>query len=232
MISGIYAIYNIVNNKIYFGQSSDVTYRLKKHKQALIGGYHKNNHLQKAVNKYGITNFIFTLILECVESKRDYYEIKFIKDFKTANREYGYNIQHGGCKHKHLGEESIAKIKSTLKGRITNPTNHARLIATQKKDKHPHWIQEFTIEDAVNDYQAGLTIKEICEKHNVSTQAVWTRLKHSGIKFNRQHGLRKNYDVNGMVTDKKEGMSLRKLAIKYGHSRNTITKILTNEGVI
>ena len=96
------------------------------------------------------------------------------------------------------------------------------------------WIKEFSIEDAVIDYNNGLTLDEIANKHGVCTRTVWVRLKHSGIELTHNKGLRrhKNYDVDGIITDFKNGMSRRKLATKYGHARNTITKILKNEGVI
>lgn len=234
MISGIYVIYNLVNNKMYIGQSFDVETRLRKHKESLRRGTHYNDHLQKAFNKYGENSFFFKLVLECKESERDYYEKKFIKDFQTNNREYGYNIEEGGCGHKHKSEETKQKLSDSLKGRITNPENHAKLIQTQKREKHPMWIKEFTIEEAVNDYQKGMTLEEISKKHNVCTRTVWVRLKHSGIVLNHATGLRphKHYDVEGIVNDFKNGMSRRKLATKYGHGRNTITKILKTEGVI
>lgn len=233
-ISGIYCIYNLVNGKIYFGQSFDVENRIRKHKESLKGNYHKNDHLQKAFNKYGEFNFFFNLVLECAESERDFYEKKFINDFKTFDRQYGYNIQLGGHERKIMAEETKKKLSNALKGRITNPENHAKLIATQKKGKHPRWIQEVTIENVVKDYQSGIPIDDICEKYNVSTTVVWGRLRDSGIELNRATGLRphKHYDITGIVKDFQEGMSRRKLAIKYGHARNTITKILESEGVV
>jgi group I intron endonuclease len=233
-ISGIYCIFNVVTDKIYFGQSFDVENRLRKHKESLRRGTHYNDHLQKAFNKYGESNFLFSLFLECPESKRDFYEIKFIKDFQTTNRKCGYNIQSGGYYHKNMADETKQKLSDALKGRITNPQNHARLIETQKGENHPMWIKDFTIEDAVNDYQVGMTLEEIGKKHGVCTRTVWVRLKHSGIELTHASGLRphKNYDVDGIVKDFQNGMSRRKLAIKYGNSRNTITKILKAEGVV
>ena len=53
MTVGIYKLTNLSNGKIYIGQSVNVEDRIYKHKMALKGNYHKNDHLQKAWNKYG-----------------------------------------------------------------------------------------------------------------------------------------------------------------------------------
>ena len=52
MESGIYQIYNPINNKRYIGSSINIQRRLKEHKRNLRGGYHHNQHLQNAWNKY------------------------------------------------------------------------------------------------------------------------------------------------------------------------------------
>lgn len=44
-ISGIYCIKNIINNKRYIGQSSDINTRWMKHRIALNEGSHHNRHL-------------------------------------------------------------------------------------------------------------------------------------------------------------------------------------------
>ena len=89
MNSGIYMILNLSNDKVYIGQSYDVDTRLRKHKEALIGNYHKNDHLQKAFNKYGEESFLFTQMLSCPISRLDKYEISYISQFKSDNRKYG-----------------------------------------------------------------------------------------------------------------------------------------------
>ena len=62
VVSGIYTITNLVNKKIYLGKSSNVKRRLSNHKVSLMSFRHENEHLQNAVNKYGIENFEFEII--------------------------------------------------------------------------------------------------------------------------------------------------------------------------
>jgi group I intron endonuclease len=50
---GVYAIVNMVTGAVYIGSTNNIPYRWTKHFQALRNGYHENDHLQKAFNKYG-----------------------------------------------------------------------------------------------------------------------------------------------------------------------------------
>ena len=66
---GIYCIVNIVNNKKYVGQSTDVEGRIAHHKSALRHNKHANDHLQKSWNKYGEDNFRFEILCFCNEEE-------------------------------------------------------------------------------------------------------------------------------------------------------------------
>jgi group I intron endonuclease len=67
---GIYQIRNLINGKIYIGSTTDFAARWDRHKKTALGEYHKNKHLQSAILKYGIENFIFE-ILEYVKDAAD-----------------------------------------------------------------------------------------------------------------------------------------------------------------
>ena len=64
-ISGIYKIYNRVNNKIYVGSSNDISRRWCHHRTLLKRNKHHNIYLQRAYNKYGIDAFEYSIILKC-----------------------------------------------------------------------------------------------------------------------------------------------------------------------
>ena len=57
MKSGIYKIINNINNDFYIGSAKDLDKRKASHFYNLKTNRHINNHLQNAVNKYGIENF-------------------------------------------------------------------------------------------------------------------------------------------------------------------------------
>ena len=57
--SGIYAIENTVNGKLYFGSTVDRVDRWRRHKRYLRQNKHQNRHLQRAWNQYGEAAFRF-----------------------------------------------------------------------------------------------------------------------------------------------------------------------------
>lgn len=61
-LSGIYKIENLVNGKVYIGSALNLKERYRLHVLGLIQGHHHNIHLQRAWNKYGGENFIFSVI--------------------------------------------------------------------------------------------------------------------------------------------------------------------------
>lgn len=80
---GIYLITNVINKKQYVGSSLNVYYRMQNHRCRLAKNNHKNPKLQNGYNKYGLSNFAFT-ILEFVEDKtklleREQYYIDTLK---------------------------------------------------------------------------------------------------------------------------------------------------------
>jgi len=85
--SGIYMITNVVNNKRYIGQSKNISNRKIHHFSRLRGNAHYNKYLQKAFNKYGENNFIFSVLLYCELFELTKYEQFFVDFFDPE-----YNI--------------------------------------------------------------------------------------------------------------------------------------------
>lgn len=64
IISGIYKITNLSNNRIYIGESFDIEKRWDKHKNDLICRKHINKGLQKDFDLYGKKYFKFEILQE------------------------------------------------------------------------------------------------------------------------------------------------------------------------
>jgi len=88
--SGIYAIWNKVDNKYYIGSSKNLRKRKTCHFKELRKGHHANRHLQSAVNRDGIENFIF-IVLEIVNEKN-----LLIKEQKWIDT-YGFKNLYNLC---------------------------------------------------------------------------------------------------------------------------------------
>lgn len=94
---GIYKIENLINHKKYIGKANNINKRFGEHKR--IAFYKSdpsyNYPLYKAIRKYGINNFDFSIIEECKEDELEAKEKYWIKFFNTYEGE-GYNQTPGG----------------------------------------------------------------------------------------------------------------------------------------
>jgi group I intron endonuclease len=93
----IYIVHNIVNNKVYVGQTTNLRKRWNHHRSTASSITKKKWPLHRAIVKYGIESFVFTLIQE-VQNKDelDLAEQYWIKHFNSRDRNYGYNLTDGG----------------------------------------------------------------------------------------------------------------------------------------
>lgn len=89
---GIYKITNKINGKVYIGQSVDITTRWKQEINAAKRG--EQYPLCRALRKYGIENFEFSILEECAREMLDELECFYIKKFDSVKN--GYNLQYGG----------------------------------------------------------------------------------------------------------------------------------------
>ncbi len=117
---GIYKIENLINNKIYIGQSTNCEDREHSHFVNLRLNSHHNKYLQRSYNKYGKENFIFEIIEVCEENKLNEREIYWIEFLDSISK--GYNMCEGGnvppnLKNSLNKDEICKKISKSLKGK-------------------------------------------------------------------------------------------------------------------
>lgn len=122
MVNYIYAIKNVVNNKIYIGSTKNMKYRKYKHFYQLKRGIHGNVYLQKSYIKYGKDKFHFYLVEECLPQHRKEREIYWITYYNTQDKNLGYNIyEPNGDKFK-CSVETKNKLSATaIKNGISQP---------------------------------------------------------------------------------------------------------------
>ena len=76
---GIYKISNIINNKVYVGQSIDIQRRFSEHMRELNNNCHYNKHLQASYNKYGREAFSYEILCVCDTTELDNMEVFFLQ---------------------------------------------------------------------------------------------------------------------------------------------------------
>lgn len=117
---GIYSIKNIINGKLYIGQSRDIDNRWFQHKNSLKNNTHRNIHLQNAYNKYGENAFAYNIIEVILDEKElNSKEKIYIKHCQTNNIKYGYNLTEGGEGYS-INQEVKDKISISKRGNCSS----------------------------------------------------------------------------------------------------------------
>ena len=132
---GIYCIVSGINGKRYIGSSSRIKKRWAEHKSTLKYNKHCNPILQRSYNKYGKDNFTYEIIEECDVSLLVELEDKYMEQFKTLNRKYGYNIELASRPNQ--SPESNEKRRIAGLGRVVSKETRKRLSEALKGENNP-----------------------------------------------------------------------------------------------
>lgn len=109
----IYKIENLVNGKVYVGQTiNNVNRRWQAHKSLLRRNVHDNCYLQNAWNKHGEGNFKFEIICRSDISFLDGIEIDLIDKFAEKNQ--SYNLESGGNEQKEIHYNTRIKLSKAI----------------------------------------------------------------------------------------------------------------------
>lgn len=135
----IYRIINKITHKCYIGESKcfNINRRWNQHKKTIENNKGCCPALRDAVIKYGIENFIFTVLIICFDDDRFKYEKEYINKYNSVVPN-GYNLTNGGqggggFKGKKHSQEVKDKIKNTLKQKyIDNPELKQQLSKRNK----------------------------------------------------------------------------------------------------
>ena len=101
---GIYKIINELNQDCYIGSSIKIKSRWTRHKKDLKNGNHHSIILQRSVEKYGIENFKFLILEECLKEDlliREQYYLDLEKP------KYNISLTAGSC----LGCKQSKEVK-------------------------------------------------------------------------------------------------------------------------
>lgn len=110
---GIYKITNTTDNKVYVGQSVDISNRFRGHKAMLNKGEHHCKSLQEDWERLGADAFEFETIEECHADELDILERLMIEYYDSYNPEHGYNKKRGGKRGKQANEYHTLQVDNS-----------------------------------------------------------------------------------------------------------------------
>lgn len=203
--SGIYGIKNIVNGKIYIGQTIQPFYkRYQLHDWKLRSNQHDNAHLQYAYNKYGENNFEFIIIESAKIWDRDELnelEIKYISLYKDLN--LSYNILNGGDGHLGvpLSDEAKKKIGNKNRQHMLG-RKHSEATKEKMRQSSPH--------------------KKMSEENKQKLKEIRTGTKHSEevkLKMKKSHLGSKN---KHSVLDEKQVVEIKEMLMTGLYTQSEI----------
>lgn len=165
--TGIYLIKNLINNKIYIGQSVDIKRRIQEHirsaqpeKYSQKSERDSKTHLHLAMQKYGVKNFSVNILQICAKEDLDTLEKKWILLLNSNDSNSGYNETSGGQKsfaqsgenhsQAKLTQKEVNEIKFLLKntkmtlGEISNKFHNISKATISMINQGKLWIDENT----------------------------------------------------------------------------------------
>lgn len=242
---GIYKITNKINHKVYIGQSIDIKRRWRSHRESFENNT-KDTILIKAVQKYGIENFIFEVLEECDVNELDSKEQFYIAYYNSYNN--GYNMSLGGqqgnhgweCKisntqlleiydlliNSNLSQKEIAQLYSVGQDTISEINNgKTRTLPGYNYPLRQNWKREIIVIDGKEQL---INANLICPKcGNLK------KTREKGLCQNCQKIARRKVERPDAVTLAREIVETNFCAVgrKYGVSDNAIRKWCKSYGL-
>jgi len=176
----LYKIINLLNHKVYIGQSIHETERWRQHKYFGRNPEKTGQYIHRAISKYGIENFQYEVIAMCRSSEdTNELEVQLINQYDSRNPLKGYNVASGGETPWNLG---LPKDKNPLTG-IPRPQETRKKISKGNSGKSmPKWSNERKV--YMSKIMAGRRlpleqIKKISNSNRGQIRSEETKLKMS-----------------------------------------------------
>lgn len=222
--SGIYKIENLINKKVYIGQSKNIYKRYFFHHKSdcyNINSPAYNFQIYQAIRKYGEENFAIFVLELCSEGQLDEREVFWIKYYDSFKN--GYNATEGGQRW----TSTIHSVETEEKRRVTREKNQSL-----KGQNHPR--AKLTNQEVINirqRYIKGETVEQIYTDYIK---------QYPNINVFRRIVLGKSYKEVGNIPSKEDirytnakltANQVRAIREEYGSSNTSYAKLGKKYGV-
>lgn len=178
----IYCVYKHTcpNGKVYIG----ITSKNPLNRWRNGHGYHNNPHFWNAIVKYGWDNIKHEILFDgLTEKEACEKETELIAQYKSNEKDYGYNRDSGGVCNKRHSEETKQKIRNSLIG-------HEVSESTRKKQTSVY-IEAFGEKHSINEWSkiVGLDAKTIYARiflYDIPIETALTAKQLRGEKIKKQ----------------------------------------------
>jgi group I intron endonuclease len=195
----IYKITNTINGKLYIGKTErSLKHRWNTHVQDSKKPSCKHRALYKAFNKYGIENFIMTLLEETsIPEEREVYYIALYNTYIKAKNSNGYNLTTGGD-----GRAWIDKTKVLMLYKV-----YKNIAEVSRK-------LDISVDSVRNILRNN-------NEHIMSGQVVSAKVKSKPVVMEDKQGLVKQFS-----SSMEAARYLKELGLANGEERHIASKIL------
>lgn len=164
----VYVHTNKIDGKRYVG----ITRQTAERRWGHGSGYSRNPKFYHAIQKYGWDNFTHEVVLSgLTQEEAEQEEVRLIKELKTSDREFGYNLDNGGRGPKRYTEELKQKISESGKKRFQRPEERLKSSLSARRrnqdeekfkriceGNRKRWLREEEhqkISDGLSDYYSN-----------------------------------------------------------------------------
>ena len=128
--SGIYKIENLINGKVYVGKTVNLRKRYGSYKSSYYNRTERqiNSYLMSSIDKYGPTNFSFSVLEFCSIDNLSERELFWMVELESTNLEKGYNLRLDSSTGMVAHEATREKISRRVKEEYANGTRSAEAV--------------------------------------------------------------------------------------------------------
>lgn len=144
----IYKITNLVNGKIYIGQTCrSIEVRMNQHRKRAMSINQPNQAIHRAMKKYGMHNFTHKVLCYCYSKHdADKTERELIVSHNSMVGSGGYNMTSGGEGSLNCHPNDVTRTKIRLANLGKKQSDEQRAKYNRKGDHNPQWGKTHSVE--------------------------------------------------------------------------------------